>query len=80
MACCPTMTFPFSSSAASLMRSSVQIAGRTIDPSGMRATRVNMNIAASNDLRNVLAPAKKKFPTDPPVNANRSLECLSIWA
>jgi hypothetical protein len=36
----PRMTVPSSSSAPSVMTSSVQMAGSTVEPSGMRATRL----------------------------------------
>jgi hypothetical protein len=36
-----------------------------MEPSGIRATLANMKIAASKDRKNILAPAKKKLPTDP---------------
>ena len=50
------------SSAPSVMRSSVQMAGSTIEPSGMRATRENRKMAASRDWKKMRAPAKKKLP------------------
>ena len=34
----------------------------TAEPSGSRATRENRKMAASKELKNVRAPAKKKFP------------------
>ncbi len=56
------MMVPFAISAPSVMRSSVQMAGSTREPSGMRATRLNRKIAASSERKNSRAPAKKKLP------------------
>lgn len=50
------------SSAPRVMTLSVQMAGMTREPSGMRATRLKRKIAASRDRRNTRAPAKKKLP------------------
>lgn len=50
------------SSAPKVMIPSVQMAGSTEEPSGMRATRENRKTAASSDRRNRRAPAKKKLP------------------
>ena len=58
----PRRRLPSASSAPSVILSSVLMAGITADPKGRRATLENKNIAASRDLKNVLAPAKKKFP------------------
>lgn len=58
----PLMTAPFSSSAPSVMTSSVTMAGSTVEPSGMRATRLNRKMALSMDRKKVRAPAKKKLP------------------
>ena len=44
------------------MRSSVQMAGSTSEPSGIRATRENRKMAASREWKNMRAPAKKKLP------------------
>ncbi len=75
----PRMTAELASSAPRVMRSSVQMAGSTRDPSGMRATRLNRNIAASNERKNSRAPAKKKLPAHactPGQNAWRSKALL----
>ena len=77
---CPTNTEPSANSAAKVILSSVQIAGRTRDPSGIRATRENRKIAASKERKNVRAPAKKKFPTEPERKLNLSVECRRIFA
>ena len=62
MECWPRMTVPSSSSAPSVMRSSVQMAGSTCEPSGMRATLEKRKMAASSERKKSRAPAKKKFP------------------
>jgi hypothetical protein len=38
------------------------MAGSTVEPSGMRATRLNRKMALSMDRKKVRAPAKKKLP------------------
>lgn len=58
------MTRPLLRTAPRVMRSSVEMTGMTELPSGIRATRENRNIAASKLLKKVLAPAKKKLPTE----------------
>jgi hypothetical protein len=40
----------------------VDITGRTKLSQGISETRENRKIAASKDWKNILAPAKKKFP------------------
>jgi len=57
----------------------VHIAGKTKDPSGILATLENKKIAASRDLKKVLAPAKKKFPTEPERKLNFSVEWRSMF-
>jgi hypothetical protein len=55
------------------MRSSVQMAGSTREPSGMCATLLNRKMAASSDLKNSRAPAKKKFPAQADVSGSVTL-------
>jgi hypothetical protein len=59
---CPRSRSPLASSAPSVMRSSVEMAGMTVESEGSRATRLKRKIAASSDRKKVRAPAKKKFP------------------
>lgn len=46
----------------SVSLSLVDITGRTKLSQGISETRENRKIAASKDWKNILAPAKKKFP------------------
>lgn len=60
---CPLMIAPLASSAPKVMLPSVRMTGKTRLPSGILATLLKRKIADSKDLKNSLAPAKKKFPT-----------------
>jgi hypothetical protein len=51
----------------------VDITGRTKLSQGISETRENRKIAASKDWKNILAPAKKKFPMLPLLKQNLSL-------
>ena len=59
---CPRRRPPLLSSAPKVIRSSVEMAGITAEPSGRRATREKRKMAASRELKKVRAPAKKKLP------------------
>lgn len=66
------MMVPLAISAPSVMRSSVQMAGSTREPSGMRATRLNRKMAASSERKNRRAPAKKKLPAWAAIEASNA--------
>jgi hypothetical protein len=57
----------------SVSLSLVDITGRTKLSQGISETRENRKIAASKDWKNILAPAKKKFPMLPLLKQNLSL-------
>lgn len=66
----PRILVPSLNSAPNTNLSSVTTAGTTLEPEGMPATLLNKKMAADRLPKKVLAPAKKKLPTEPPVKSN----------